>query len=338
MIPFQNLYPWQRKFIQSYCGKGILKAFPGVGKTDAILWLIKYRNIYPVIICVPTRTLKTQWEEKIYSYNLQNHIKTIYTFRKASQTTDFCNLLVVDECHQATSPVYRKLFKNILHAQIIGITATPTDEATQFCGNIIYNVPMQEAKKYIASFKVIFEFIDLTPEEQIQYRQLTQQIADSIRFFGKDSRETLFATMQRRNLVYNARNRIQKTIEILNRHPDLNTLIICQRIEQANELSRLTGISVFHSKNPDYSLLQKFQNNEIKKLISVEMLKEGFDKRDIQLLILTSTFITERYHIQTIGRAVRLPDDALIYIILARGTTDEKLLQYRDLYDYEIRG
>jgi len=68
------------------------------------------------------------------------------------------------------------------------------------------------------------------------------------------------------------------------------------------------------------------------------MLSEGYDKRNIGALIIVSTAITEAYHIQSIGRAVRLPDDAEIHIILARKTTDEKLLQFRDLYKHEIVG
>ena len=68
------------------------------------------------------------------------------------------------------------------------------------------------------------------------------------------------------------------------------------------------------------------------------MLAEGYDKRNISRLIIVSTAITEAYHIQSIGRAVRLPDNAEIHILLARKTTDEKLLQFRDMYKYEIVG
>jgi len=68
------------------------------------------------------------------------------------------------------------------------------------------------------------------------------------------------------------------------------------------------------------------------------MLSEGYDKRNIQCLIIVSTAITEAYHIQSIGRAVRLPDDAEIHILLARKTTDEKLLQFRYMYNHEIVG
>jgi len=55
-------------------------------------------------------------------------------------------------------------------------------------------------------------------------------------------------------------------------------------------------------------------------------------------LIVVSTAITEAHHIQSIGRAIRLPNDAVIYILLARDTTDEKVLKFKTMYKHNIVG
>ena len=143
---------------------------------------------------------------------------------------------------------------------------------------------------------------------------------------------------KRRSLVYNAEERIPKAVDLIKENIDVPTLVICKRIEQANIISKMTGFPVYHSDNPDENALDDFQEDKISTLISVGMLAEGYDKRNIKCLIIVSTAITEAYHIQSIGRAVRLPDNADIHIILARNTTDEKLLQFRHMYDYEIIG
>ena len=143
---------------------------------------------------------------------------------------------------------------------------------------------------------------------------------------------------KRRSLVYLADSRIPKAVELLEKNKDKPTLVICKRIEQANKIARRTGYPVYHSERPDEKALLNFQNDNIPALISVGMLAEGYDKRNISCLIIVSTAITEAYHIQSIGRAVRLPDDADIHILLARRTTDEKLLQFRYMYNYEIIG
>ena len=143
---------------------------------------------------------------------------------------------------------------------------------------------------------------------------------------------------KRRSLVYSAESRIPKAVQLLNENKDKPTLVICKRIEQADTLSKITGYPVFHSEDFNEKALDDFQNDRIPVLLSVGMLSEGYDKRNIQCLIIVSTAITEAYHIQSIGRAVRLPDDADIHILLARKTTDEKLLQFRYMYKHELVG
>ena len=119
-------------------------------------------------------------------------------------------------------------------------------------------------------------------------------------------------------MVYDAEERIALAVELLKKYKDKPTLVICKRIEQANTLSKITGHSVYHSENPDKKALDAFQHDDIPALLSVGMLAEGYDKRNIQCLIIVSTAITEAYHIQSVGRAVRLPDDSAIHIILAK--------------------
>jgi len=143
---------------------------------------------------------------------------------------------------------------------------------------------------------------------------------------------------KRRGVVYSAEQRVPKAVSLLKENKDKPTLVICKRIEQANTISKITGYPVFHSEDFNLKALDDFQYDRIPVLLSVGMLAEGYDKRNIQCLIIVSTAITEAYHIQSIGRAVRLPDDADIHILLARNTTDEKLLQFRYMYNHQIIG
>jgi superfamily II DNA or RNA helicase len=143
---------------------------------------------------------------------------------------------------------------------------------------------------------------------------------------------------KRRGLVYGAEARIPYAVDLLNKNKDRPTLLICKRIEQADAISKFTGYPAYHSEKPDEKALDDFQNDRIPALLSVGMLAEGYDKRNIGCLIIVSTAITEAYHIQSIGRAVRLPDDADIHILLARNTTDEKLLQFRYMYKHKLVG
>jgi len=336
-------YEWQERLVTTYRGYGVVKAFAGTGKTYATILLLKDRKYKKIIVGVPTRKLKYQWMEELIKFDVKNvTVETFHILSKEKSKGLKCDILVVDECHRSTSPVFSKVYDNINFDHILGLSATPNKKSLEYCGDIIINVPLQDAK--ISDFTVYFHAIDLDLDEQMRYDEYSDAIR---RYMGRmrtsnGSEEWRFREQldsmifKRRSLVYNAGDRIPKAVELLKENEGSPTLVICKRIEQADSVSKITGYPVYHSEKTDEKALNDFQRDEISALISVGMLSEGYDKRNIKCLIIVSTAITEAYHIQSIGRAVRLPDDADIHIILARNTTDEKLLQFRHMYNHEI--
>ncbi len=338
-------YEWQNRLINVYNGKGVIKAFAGTGKTYASILLIKNMGYKKIIIGVPTKKLKNQWMEELKQHKVNNFlVETFHILSKTKSAGLKCDILIVDECHRSTSPVFHRLYENITYKNILGLSATPNKASIEYCGDIIIDVPLEDAQ--ISDFKVYFHAIDLTPSEQSQYDEYSEaigRILGRMRRSDEDEkwtfREKLDAMIfRRRSLVYNAEERIPKAVELLKNNNDKPTLLICKRIDQANIISKITKYPVYHSEKPDEKALDDFHHDRIPALLSVGMLSEGYDKRNIQCLIIVSTAITEAYHIQSIGRAVRLPDNADIHIILARKTTDEKLLQFRYMYKHELVG
>lgn len=338
-------YDWQDRLLRIYRGKGVVKAFAGTGKTYATILLLKDRNYKEIIVGVPTRKLKNQWIEELNKHDVKNvTVETFHILSKERSKDLKCDILVVDECHRSTSPVFSKIYDNIDYDHILGLSATPNKKSLEYCGNIIIDVPLKDAK--ISDFTVYFHAIDLDYNEQNTYDEYSDAIR---RYIGRMHSSSEFEKQQfrgqldsvifkRRSVVYNADERIPKAVELIRKNKDKPTLVICKRIDQANSISKITGYPVYHSEKTDENALDNFQNDDISTLISVGMLSEGYDKRNIKCLIIVSTAITEAYHIQSIGRAVRLPDNADIHIILARRTTDEKLLQFRHMYNHEIVG
>jgi len=338
-------YEWQNRLIRIYKGKGVVKAFAGTGKTYAAILLIKNRGFKKTIVAVPTRKLKNQWIEEIEKYKVKNAVvETFHILSKEKSSNLKCEMLVVDECHRSTSPVFCKIYNNIIFDQVLGLSATPNKACLDYCGDIIIEVPLEDAQ--ISDFTVYFHSVDLLPNEKKRYDEFSEAIgkllgrmrrADNIdKFKFRERLDSLI--FKRRGVVYSAEQRVPKAVSLLKENKDKPTLVICKRIEQANTISKITGYPVFHSEDFNLKALDDFQYDRIPVLLSVGMLAEGYDKRNIQCLIIVSTAITEAYHIQSIGRAVRLPDDADIHILLARNTTDEKLLQFRYMYNHQIIG
>lgn len=338
-------YEWQNHLLKIFKKRGVVKAFPGTGKTYAAILLIKKNKYKDIIVAVPTRKLKHQWIEELNKLKVFNAVvETFHILSKQKSSGLKCDFLVVDECHRSTSPVFRRLYNNISYNFVLGLSATPNKECLEFCGDVIIDVSLEEAK--VSDFKVYFHAIDLSFVEKSKYDECSQAIGrylGRLRRLGDENKWKIRKNLdsfifKRRSLVYLADSRVPKAVDLLMKNNDKPTLVICKRIEQADKISRLTGIPVYHSEHPDQSALDDFHHDRIPALLSVGMLSEGYDKRNIQCLIIVSTAITEAYHIQSIGRAVRLPDDAEIHILLARKTTDEKLLQFRHMYNHEIVG
>lgn len=335
-------YKWQLELSEKFQTNGIVEAAPGSGKTLGAILLIKKRKYKNILIAVPTLPLKKQWEDNLVKQKVTANtiVKTFHKLYKPEhQSTIEYDLMIVDECHRSVSPKFRNLYKYQNYKHILGLTATPNRLSKRFCGDVIITVSLQEAN--IATFKVVFVPVELTPRERMFYQKYSYNLGSlmnkiDIRLQDRKLIENII--YKRRGLVYRAKNRIPKTLGIMNENKDKNILVICQRIEQANSISELTGFPVFHSQNRSDKVLEDFKLGKIKSLISVGMLREGFDKRDIDILIITSTALTKSSHIQSIGRAIRLPNDAMIYVLLARDTTDEKVLKFKNMYDYQIEG
>ncbi|GAH52099.1 unnamed protein product, partial [marine sediment metagenome] len=216
------------------------------------------------------------------------------------------------------------------------------------CGDIIITVTREEAN--ISPFIVKYYGIDLTGKEMAEYRRLTYAIGKMYRNEEPDIKEVnenslIFA---RRGIVYTAKNRIERALLIIAREfvEGKKILIITRRKEQADELSKRIHLFadnvVYHSdsgnKKERKKQLDRYRNGEVRILVSVGMVKEGFDDVDTNCGIVVASPLTESFHIQTMGRIIRYKKDkiATIHILLANDTTDMKILNHIDNYDFEF--
>ena len=151
--------------------------------------------------------------------------------------------------------------------------------------------------------------------------------------------------MRRRDVVYRAQSRIAYAINLIIKYHQKGNkiLVMCQRIEQVQELSKML-VSIphiqFHSAKKDD--LEKYKSGQVRLCLSVGMLREGFDDPSTDVGIIVSTSITESFNIQSVGRIIRFKPDkeAKIFILVANNTSDTKILHIAEAagYDYEDSG
>lgn len=97
---------------------GTFIAPTGFGKTRVVLNIIKALNLRSIIICVPTKRLKEQWEAQVGS-NVQ--VFVVNTLAVSHLT---CDLLVLDEAHRYGTKFFRGSFENTRYKKLLCVTAT----------------------------------------------------------------------------------------------------------------------------------------------------------------------------------------------------------------------
>jgi superfamily II DNA or RNA helicase len=117
----------------------------------------------------------------------------------------------------------------------------------------------------------------------------------------------------RKKLLYNAKNKLSKTVELFYEYEDLYKFIFSQRIEFLEELyKRLPKdkVRIFHSKMKKKERDKAFNifnedNSKINTLLSAKSLIEGVDIPKLSVSIITSFTSSQIDNTQIMGRTIR---------------------------------
>lgn len=374
-----ELYKWQIECRNKYSGEGIAKVVTGVGKTILAFSIIEdiHNRLCPalnVLIVVPTIVLMRQWYRELLAHSNipAENIGVIFGNRKDCFDSPkrilvgVCNsiskiterlqapnlLLIADECHRYSGEKMQKCL-DVPHDYSLGLSATPegstTDDTLKIVskklGDIFYSLNYAEATKYgyLPRFEIRHIGISLTPEEQIQYRELTDEISDltkeimaSNSFAGRTNllafaikrsnmvggsssiySKYISSIVRRKNLIFSARNRKKAVLCILDKATQNNekcqVLVFHERINEINDLfETLMGegysVGIEHSELPKEireKNIEQFRCGATQILISGRSLIEGFDAPSADIGISMASSASRTKVVQSIGRILR---------------------------------
>ena len=143
-------------------------------------------------------------------------------------------------------------------------------------------------------------------------------------------------SLMRKEITILASSRLNCALEILKRlHTAKQTLVFCERIEQAEGLKKLLidngfpKTAVYHSKmnkEARSNVMNAFKEHSVNILISCRSLDEGMDVPDASIAIVLSSTSVERQRIQRLGRVLRqsaLKEVAVLYYIYIRASSED---------------
>ena len=171
------------------------------------------------------------------------------------------------------------------------------------------------------------------------------ELEDIIQYGDPEASElakTIFMlTMQRKEIVYRAKFRIDAVIELMRRIPKTSKVIIFgERIETAEEIyKRLcrtyhNEVGLYHSKIPKQlgvQTLRQFEDSEIRILVSCKTLDEGLNVAATDVGIVVSSTGSRRQRVQRLGRVLRKKagrkSSYFYYLYVGDTTEQEELLR-----------
>ena len=173
--------------------RGTLEAVTGFGKTYVALLILKdMHERLPegkALIIVPTQNLRKQWSDKCKSMGLDN--VSVQVINTAVKRKHECDLLVLDEIHNYTSEVFRRIFSQTNYKYILGLTATlDRDDMRHYLieevAPVIDTVTLKEAvdNGYVSKFLILNLGLRLNDEELGQYNKIVTSYYEHFALFS----------------------------------------------------------------------------------------------------------------------------------------------------------
>lgn len=216
--------------------------------------------------------------------------------------SDF-DYVIIDEAHHATAETYQKVLAYFKPKFILGLTATPerADEESilDIFKNTAHKLDVQTAVEIGALVNVrcirIHTNIDMT---KVRFNSVQYNIRDL---------DVKICVTERNKLIVDT---------WLNYVKNKRTVVFCASVKHAEEIARLFRDSGVNAMAVSGSMktsernewLAKFASGEVKVLCACDLLNEGWDCPQTEVLFMARPTMSKVLYTQQLGRGMRLSD------------------------------
>lgn len=294
----------------------------GTGKSQIVIEdikdLAKKNEIHNVLIMVPTTTLKNDWKKRVEnldkSLNIEIKFYNTVFQEKNSLDKSYYDYIVFDEAHHAQAANCKKTLQYFTPKYLIGLTATPErldrKKLDEIFGEYESKLTLREAieKSVISNIRC--------------YRLISNIDLSEVRYDGKDYN---YADLEK-TLIIDSRNElIVKTIKkYFSPKKDFykQGIVFCVNINHCKKLEKMlneqgiTAKAVYGSNKSNDEIFEKYKNKEIQFLLSCQIISEGWDCPQTEVVVMARPTLSKVLYLQQIGRGVRnYPGKECLYVI-----------------------
>ena len=198
-------------------------------------------------------------------------------------------LVIVDEAHNANAPTYKKLLKDLDPKFLLGATATPWRGDGQLIKNLFGNCVFSMG---------IVKGMQLGYLAEVDYRMITDDIDWNYVMELSDQGYSINQLNSKLHLPERDISIVDKVNDHFKNLTKPRVLVFCKSISHAEKINKLfislnIKTSVYHSdlhKSEKFKILSDFRSGKLDILVSVDMLNEGIDVPDVNMVVFCSNF------------------------------------------------
>jgi len=355
----RDLRRWQAEALelwQRQSNRGIVSVVTGGGKTIFALACIERIRATTTLVVVPTAALLDQWWEETSAFfgmpledvnvltgsrQMKSGTINLAVLNTAARLPEASGLpecfLIIDECHRAAAPSFRKVL-DLKKSASLGLSATPgrqyDDGLDQILvpaiGPVIYTYSYADALRdtVIVPFVLRNVVFELEAEAKSEYEKLTRSIARCAQQEGPESQKTIALLLRRARVSNLSANRVRIAARIVAANRGRRILVFHEDIracEVIGEVLAGNGVraGVYHSRlalRTRAGILADFRVGRLEVLVTCRALDEGFNVPETEIGIVAASTATTRQRIQRLGRILRPAagkSAAIIYTLAA---------------------
>ncbi len=279
----------------------------GAGKT-AIFCYLAYLNTIKkpdnrVLILLHRKELLKQTIEAFQAFQINTdhiNIAMIQSFKNTLKTgVKPYSLIIIDECHHATSSTFQRVLSAYSGVPLIGFTATPARLDGKPLGAIFDRLIIGVDYSYLISNNYLVDYDYFSPDLNFNFSQWKLKSGD---FDTTDNAYHLdkkaiygdilkYIDLSKKTIIYSPTVDYSKKLEA-----------------QINEHFNAKISAEFNGTTPQNErdqIIKDFKNNRIKILINVDLIGEGFNVPSCDCVFLLRATQSLTFYIQQAGRALR---------------------------------
>lgn len=209
--------------------------------------------------------------------------------------------IVIDECHHGTANTYRKVLGHFKPKFTLGLTATPERMDGENLLELFRNVAHK------LDLKTAVEMGELAAVRCIRVKtnvDLSTVRINGVKYNSQDLESRLFVPERNRLLLETYLNYVRNK----------KTVVFCASVKHAEEIASLfkeVGVAcaavsgILKSRTRD-RILADYENGELQVLWACDLLNEGWDSPQTEVLFMARPTMSKTVYLQQLGRGMRI--------------------------------